>query len=80
VYVRERSGGVFTESQYQEELRRRPEARAERWRPMRQNPTVFARGTVRHSDHRTVRLSGWHRVHMSTEHRAEAGRWVAFLD
>jgi hypothetical protein len=41
---------------------------------------VFAMGTIRHADHATVRLSGWHRVLMNTEPRARAMRHVAFLD
>jgi hypothetical protein len=32
------------------------------WRVMRRNPKVFVRGTVRHADHKTVLLDGWHEV------------------
>ena len=42
--------------------------------------TVYARGTVRHPDHATITLVGWHRVHMNTEQRARAMQWVAFYD
>jgi hypothetical protein len=41
---------------------------------------VFVRGTVRHSDHKTIFLDGWHEVFMNTETRAAAMRNVAFLD
>lgn len=50
------------------------------WKTMVRNPRVFVRGTVRHSDHKTIFLNGWHEVFMNTEHRAEAMRNVAFLD
>lgn len=50
------------------------------WRTMVRNPHVFVRGTVRHSDHKTVVLNGWHEVFMNTETRAAAMRNVAFLD
>jgi hypothetical protein len=47
---------------------------------MARNPEVYAKGTVRHPDHATVHLRGWHRVFMNTEQRAQAMRHVAFLD
>jgi hypothetical protein len=50
------------------------------WRTMVRNPRVLVRGTVRHSDHKTILLNGWHEVFMNTENRAAAMRHVAFLD
>jgi hypothetical protein len=50
------------------------------WRQMVRNPELYARGTVRHPDHNTIVLHGWHRVLMNTEHEARAMRFVAFLD
>jgi len=41
------------------------------------NPNVYARGAVRHADHATVYLDGWHRVFMNAEFFTRA---VAFLD
>ena len=32
------------------------------WRVMRRNPKVYVRGRVRHHDHKTVVLDGWHEV------------------
>ena len=63
--------------QYQKLLTDRPEARAWGWQAMRRNMQVYARGRIRHPDHATITLDGWHRVVMSGEvvsHR------VAFLD
>ena len=31
------------------------------------NPEVFVRGHVRHADHATIVLHGWHRVHLNSE-------------
>jgi hypothetical protein len=54
--------------------------KASEWTLMRRNPEVFARGTVRHADHKTITLHGWHRVLMNTENESETMRSVAFLD
>jgi hypothetical protein len=51
-----------------------------RWTSMVRDPELYARGRVRHPDHATIRLRGWHRVLMSTESRARAMAHVAFLD
>jgi len=50
------------------------------WQVMRRNPKVYVRGRVRHPDHRTVVLDGWHEVLSNTENRSHAMRNVAFLD
>lgn len=54
--------------------------RSGNWRRMVRDPELFARGTVRHPDHATIVLRGWHRVVMNTEQGAKATRHVAFLD
>jgi hypothetical protein len=50
------------------------------WRVMRSNPKVYVRGRVRHPDHKTVVLDGWHEVLSNTENLSHAMRNVAFLD
>jgi hypothetical protein len=50
------------------------------WRVMRRNPKVFVRGRVRHPDHATVALNGWHEVFSNTEHLSKAMQDVVFLD
>jgi hypothetical protein len=50
------------------------------WRTMVRNPRVLVRGTVRHPDHKTIFLNGWHEVFVNTEGQAAAMRNVAFLD
>jgi hypothetical protein len=50
------------------------------WRQMMRDAQVYVRGYVKHSDHATIYLNGWHRVVMNTENKAAAMRHVAFLD
>jgi hypothetical protein len=42
--------------------------------------TVYARGYVRHSDHKTINLPGWHEVLMNRENESAASRISVFLD
>ncbi len=50
------------------------------WRQMVRDPELYAKGSVRHPDHNTIVLHGWHRVLMNTEQGARAMRHVVFLD
>ena len=70
----------ISEKEYAELLRANPKAVRWGWRVMRRNPGVYARGTVRHSDHDTITLSFWHRVVMNTETQTRTMFNVAFLD
>jgi hypothetical protein len=56
------------------------------YRQTRRNPTLYARGKVRHAEHKTIYLKGWHQVVPNTEAgardirgRAVLGR-IAFTD
>lgn len=80
VYVSTQHPQGLTGSQYQKLLSRRPELRNLHWVTQRRNPSVFVRGRVRHADHKTILLHGWHQVLMNTETEAVAMRHVAFLD
>jgi hypothetical protein len=80
VYVSNQNRGGLTEFQYRQMLIKQPELRAQRWVAQRRNPEVFVRGRVRHSDHKTITLNGWHRVVMNTETQSLAMRHVAFID
>ena len=66
----------------EQEFRALPEKerKAQAWRTMVRDANVFAKGTVRHPDHATIRLACWHQVVMNTETRALAMQGVAFLD
>jgi hypothetical protein len=50
------------------------------WRRMTRDADVYARGDVRHRDHKTIHLDGWHRVYMNRERLARHAPQVAFLD
>jgi hypothetical protein len=54
--------------------------RTNTWRVMKRDMDVYVRGRVRHPDHATLQLDGWHRVLSNTELRARAMQQVVFLD
>lgn len=77
VWVSRRYPRGISDAQYrrlEDEERRGP------WSRMVRDAEVFAKGAIRHPDHATVVLRGWHRVAMNTEQAARAMRHVAFLD
>jgi hypothetical protein len=80
VYVCGRHSNGVTAAQYQAILAGNPKAKGWGWRVIRRNARVYVRGRIRHADHRTVTLHGWHRVLMNTENQSKAMRNVAFLD
>ncbi|MDQ4120341.1 MAG: hypothetical protein M3209_02705 [Acidobacteriota bacterium] len=76
---RHRGTGV-TIKEYNRLLKTKPHAAGWDWRPMRHNAAVYARGRVRHPDHKTIVLDGWHRILMNTENEAPGMNSVVFLD
>ena len=80
VYVSPQHPNGLTEGQYRKLISRKPKLRKLGWITQRRNPGVFVRGRVRHSDHKTIVLSGWHQVLMNTETESIAMRHVAFID
>jgi hypothetical protein len=80
VYVCARHPNGVTEAQYKSILAGSPKAKGWGWTTMRRNPGVYVRGRIRHADHATITLHGWHRVLMNTEGQSRAMRNVAFLD
>jgi hypothetical protein len=69
-----------TLKQYNHILKSNPKAAKWNWRAMQRNASVYARGRVRHPDHKTIVLDGCHRVLMNTENEAPGMRHVVFLD
>ncbi|MBK9152900.1 MAG: hypothetical protein IPM25_01495 [Chloracidobacterium sp.] len=65
---------------YEEILKSNPKAARWNWRMMQINAAVYARGTVRHPDHKTIVLDGWHQIFMNTGAEAPGARNVVFLD
>lgn len=80
VYVCSRHPNGVTETKYDQILANNPKARSWRWQTMHRNAGVYVRGRIRHADHKTIVLQGWHRVLMNTESQAKAMLNVAFLD
>jgi hypothetical protein len=80
VYVCSRHPNGVTEAHYKAILGGNPKAKGWGWRTMRRNPGVYVRGRVRHADHATITLHGWHQVLLNTEGESKAMRSVAFLD
>lgn len=77
VYVCPQRPQGVTVRQYEKLLASNPAARSWRWVAQRRNMRVFARGKVRHADHATITLDGWHQVLMNGESLSAN---VAFLD
>lgn len=50
------------------------------WTSMLRDPELYVRGAVRHPDHATVALRGWHGVLMNREAESKALAHVAFFD
>jgi hypothetical protein len=65
---------------YEDILKSNPKASRWNWRMMQINAAVYARGTVRHRDHKTIHLDGWHQIFMNTENEAPGKQNVVFLD
>jgi hypothetical protein len=80
VYVCSRYPNGLLEKDYKQLLSLTPTLRHLRWLAQRRNPTVFVRGRVRHPDHKTIILNGWHQILMNRETEAVAMQHVAFID
>ena len=80
VYVCSRHPNGVTEAQYTGILAATRRRRAGAGSRCGGIPGVYVRGRVRHADHTTITLHGWHQVLMNTEGQSKAMRNVAFLD
>ena len=80
VYVSSDYPNGLLPAEYRRLIKSDPGAALWRWRMLRRNMEVYARGAVSHADHATVNLPFWHRVMMNTETQSRATANVAFLD
>jgi len=80
VYVCDRRPMGVSTPAYHKLLLENPDARSWNWTTRLVNASVYVRGRVSHSDHKTVVLNDWHRVVMNTERNAPGARSVVFLD
>lgn len=74
---RERLGAGLTEREKKKYFREHPESKRWNWTHQIRNPKFYVKGKIRHPDHATLKLRGWHQVHMNEEVR---GRFNVFLD
>ena len=81
VYVhRDHAPNGMTQKEFDSHIKANPKHRDPLWRKMTRGATAYARGYVRHSDHKTIYLNGWHRIEMNMESKARAMATVVFLD
>lgn len=67
-------------SRINERLREKGVSREVHFEVRLRDAIVYARGAVRHPDHKTIHLPRWHRVCMNTEGRSKVSGLSAFLD
>ena len=77
VYVNRRTRTTLTALQFENRVRSGKIKNPAEWVDQRMTTEVFVRGTVRHADHKTIELKGWHRVAMNAEPNSNN---VRFLD
>jgi hypothetical protein len=70
----------LTKPEYQRVLLENPDAADWPWERRFRDAEVYARGAIRHGDHATITLPGWHRVWMNTETQTRQMANLAFLD
>ncbi|MEM6473780.1 MAG: hypothetical protein AAF802_29750 [Planctomycetota bacterium] len=75
----QRPDGV-SEVEYERLILSKPKAKGWAWQTRLINPRVLARGEVRHPDHKTITLHGWHEVLMNLENQSRTMQRVAFID
>jgi hypothetical protein len=80
VYVCSEHPQGLTESAYRRLIAEKPAKRHLPWQVMRRDAGVYVRGKIRHPDHKTVNLNGWHMVVPNTESQAPSMRHLVFLD
>jgi hypothetical protein len=69
-----------TLSEYSKLIRLDPRAAHWGWRDMQRDAALYVTGSIRHADHATIVLNGWHRVLMNREAPTRGAATVAFLD
>jgi hypothetical protein len=77
VYVNRDYPNGLTADEHARYCMEHPGPRAHEFRVMRRGATVYVKGAVKHLDHKTVHLDGWHRVFVNNEGSASE---LAFLD
>lgn len=71
------SGRQYSEEEFKRHKKRDKNFARYGFRTMLRNPNVYVRGNVRHEDHATIKLEGWHRAFINAELTSSH---VSFLD
>lgn len=80
VWVSSQYPNGITDVHYRQLIAKNP-ARVAQFRSGRRNAQVYVRGTVKHPDHKTVHLKGWHLVVPNSESaNVTTGVVMAFID
>lgn len=72
----------LTQDEYEKYRKEHPDhfGKYDQWQRMIKDPEAYAKGRVRHADHKTIHLNGWHRIVPNNENKAFAMKSVVFLD
>ena len=80
VYVNSTYPNGISQTEYNKLITSSTKAKRMAWRVMRRGASVYAKGHVRHADHKTLNLKFWHRVELNLESGAPGAERVTFLD
>lgn len=80
VYVCDRHPSGVSAAHYKRLLSQRPSAKGWNWQERFRDANVYAKGTIRHPDHKTITLHEWSLVLMNTENKSRTMQHVAFID
>jgi hypothetical protein len=73
-------GKTLSVEQFRRKSSSNPNFKAADWRLMRVGMEAYARGAIRHRDHKTIQLPYWHRIVMNSESVAPGRGPVLFID
>ncbi len=79
VYVCSGHSEALTYREHLEFLQANPDARKWDWQQRVLDPDLYAKGKVRHPDHKTIRLRAWHRVFLNREAKYST-QVIQFID
>lgn len=81
VYVHNRfAPDGFTRKELAEFLKKNPNIQRSAFQQRTRDASVYAKGKVRHRDHKTIVLRGWHEVLMNRESDSGIAKNIVFLD
>ncbi len=79
-YVRSWGGKVYEQEEWHSLIKEGRGGNPRSWQIVTIEPEIYVRGRVRHPDHKTVDLPGWHRVLPNTEQESGTFLSIAYVD